>query len=554
MSSPILSVESLTYHYPGAERPALADVSIEIAPGELCLLAGLSGHGKSTLLRAAGGLVPHFHGGRFAGRVTLAGLDTREHGPGSLGMVAGLVFQDPETQLVMSSVRGELALALETRGHSSAAVARGVEEVALALGIDHLLDRRTHQLSGGEQQRVALAAALAGRPPVLLLDEPTSQLDPVAGDELIGLLRRLNQEWDTTIVLAEHRLERCLAYADRVIALRDGRVAHDGDARAFLEWAAGESPALQTPGARLLALAGLGPAPVGVKQARATLRRHQLLPADGATAQALAIASSPPATGPTRTAGRRLRRSKRAPALHLRGVWHELHRGPAILRGVELRIDAGESLVLMGRNGAGKSTVLRHAAGLLEPTRGRIERGGRVALLLQNPGDYFLHDRLDREASPQALADAGLAGMHERNPRDLSGGERQRLALAIVTDTHQHGGQAAEPAVLALDEPTRGMDRLAKAELAIDLRRRADRGQAVIVATHDPEFACACASRAVLLADGRVIADGPAAELLAGGWYFATETARILGGAGGVLTPEQGAELLSAPALVEAAL
>jgi energy-coupling factor transporter ATP-binding protein EcfA2 len=563
VSAPILSVESLTYHYPGSERPALANVSIEIAPGELCLLAGLSGHGKSTLLRAAGGLVPHFHGGSFAGRVTLAGLDTREHGPASLGTIAGHVFQDPETQLVMSSVRGELALALETRGHSSAAVARGVEEVALALGIDHLLDRRTHQLSGGEQQRVALAAALAGRPPLLLLDEPTSQLDPVAGDELIGLLRRLNQEWDTTIVLAEHRLERCLAYADRVIVLRDGRVVHDGNPRAFLEWAAGESPALQTPGARLLALAGLGPAPVGVKQARATLRRHQLLPADAATAQVLASPSSPAATAPTRTvaptarfglsATRRLRRSKRAPALHLRGVWHELHRGPAILRGLELRIDAGESLVLMGRNGAGKSTVLRHAAGLLEPTRGRIERGGRVALLLQNPGDYFLHDRLDREASPQALADAGLADMHERNPRDLSGGERQRLALAIVTDTQQHGGQLAEPAVLALDEPTRGMDRLAKAELGADLRRRAERGQAVIVATHDPEFACACASRAVLLADGRVIADGPAAELLAGGWYFATETARILGGAGGALTPEQGAELLSAPALVEAA-
>ncbi len=570
----VLRFDRVTYRYPGAERPALDDVTLDVQAGEFCLLAGLSGQGKLTLLRAACGLVPHFHGGRFGGRVELAGLDTREHGPARLGTLAGALFQDPETQLVMSSVRAELALALESRGHTAAVVARGVEEVALALGVDHLLDRATHTLSGGEQQRVALGAALAGRPGVLLLDEPTSQLDPVAGDELIGLLRRLNQEWDVTILLAEHRLERCLPSADRVIALHSGRVAHDGEPGAFLEWAGREAPALQTPGARLFALAGLSPPPAGVKQARATLRASSLLSAEGvcspappAVASAVdnrgqgaipasleAATGSVPSGGPSAIGSvapaappaallraRRLRRrdARPTPALHVRGVWHELHRGPAILRGVDLRLQPGESVALMGRNGAGKSTLLRHAAGLLEPTRGRIERGGRVALLLQNPGDYLVHERVDREASPRALALAGLAELTSRNPRDLSGGERQRLALAIVTD----GGE--DPAVLALDEPTRGMDRLAKAELARELRRRAGRGQAVIVATHDPEFACACAERAVLLADGRVIADGPAAELLAGGWYFATETARILGGAGGALAPEQGAELLA---------
>jgi energy-coupling factor transport system ATP-binding protein len=269
VSAPLLSFEHLTYTYPGAEAPALSDVSLQIQPGEFCLLAGLSGHGKSTLLRAACGLVPHFHGGRFAGRVTLAGLDTREHGPARLGGLAGVLSQDPETQLVMSTVRAELALALESRGHGSAAVARGVEEVALALGIDALLDRSTHDLSGGEKQRVALGAALAGRPRLVLLDEPTSQLDPVAGDELIGLLRRLNQEWETTILLAEHRLERCLAAADRVIALQDGRLGCDGDPQEFLEWSARGAPALQTPAGKLFALAGLHPAPAGVRQARA---------------------------------------------------------------------------------------------------------------------------------------------------------------------------------------------------------------------------------------------------------------------------------------------
>jgi energy-coupling factor transporter ATP-binding protein EcfA2 len=565
----ILSFDHVTYHYPGVETPALDDVSLEIQPGELCLLAGMSGQGKSTLLRAACGLVPHFHGGRFAGRVMLAGLDTREHGPARLGTVAGALFQDPETQLVTSSVRAELALSLESRGHSAAVVARGVEEVALALGIDALLDRSVHELSGGEQQRVALGAALAGRPPVILLDEPTSQLDPVAGDELIGLLRRLNQEWETTILLAEHRLERCLSVADRVIALESGRVACDGEPRAFLEWAAARAPALQTPGAKLFALAGLHPAPVGVRQARATLRARGLLPEEalpessGGAASAPtsssaetnvrgsgragvnAHGSSPAGTGAGLMAKARGRSRKSSAALRMREVWHELRDGPAILRGVTFSVEPGESVALMGRNGAGKSTLLRHAAGLLEPTRGRVERTGRVALMLQNPGDYFIHERVAEEASAEAIAEMGLAGLVERNPRDLSGGERQRLALAIVAGAALTVSTSS-PVVLALDEPTRGMDREAKGELAAELRRRADGGQAVVVATHDPEFAAACAARTVLLADGRVIADGPAEELLAGGWYFATETARILGGAGGALLPERGAALLSA--------
>jgi energy-coupling factor transport system ATP-binding protein len=532
----ILSFDRVTYHYPGVETPALDDVSLEVQPGELCLLAGLSGQGKSTLLRAVCGLVPHFFGGRFAGHVTLAGLDTREHGPARLGTVAGALFQDPETQLVTSSVRAELALSLESRGHSAAAVARGVEEVALALGIDALLDRSVHELSGGEQQRVALGAALAGRPAVILLDEPTSQLDPVAGDELIGLLRRLNQEWETTILLAEHRLERCLSVADRVIALEAGRVACDGEPQAFLEWAARRAPALQTPGAKLFALAGLHPAPVGVRQARATLRTRGLLGEDAGRSSSEGVSTG-------LNAKARARSRKSSATLRMRDVWHELRDGPAILRGVNLNVEPGESVALMGRNGAGKSTLLRHAAGLLEPTRGRIERSGRVALMLQNPGDYFIHERVAEEAPVEALAEMGLAGLSERNPRDLSGGERQRLALAIVAGAALPISESS-PTVLALDEPTRGMDREAKAELAGELRRRADAGQAVIVATHDPEFAAACAARTVLLADGRVIADGPAEELLAGGWYFATETARILGGAAGALLPEQGAALL----------
>ncbi|HEY3969968.1 MAG TPA: ATP-binding cassette domain-containing protein [Solirubrobacteraceae bacterium] len=539
-------------------------MTLELEQGELCLLAGRSGQGKSTLLRAACGLVPHFHGGAFAGSVSVAGMDTREYPPAQLGAHVGVLQGDSETQLVMSSVRAELALALESRGHGATAVARAVEEVALALGIDHLLERSTHDLSGGEKQRIALGAALVGRPRVVLLDEPTSQLDPVAGDELIGLLRRLNQEWDTTILLSEHRLERCLSAADRVIALEGGTVAHDGSPSSFLQFAAEHEPSLQTPGAKLFALAGISPPPVGVKQARASLRRDGLLPQEPEPSagqapssaqahggeEAIAAGTSDAQPWVAGVRGRFTRRDRgealTTSALALHGVWCEIPRGPAILRGVDLTIAPGERVALMGRNGAGKSTLLRHAAGLVAPTRGKVERSGRVALLLQNPNDYFLHERVRDELSAEALRRAGLDALAERNPHDLSGGERQRLALAIVAD----GGET--PVVVALDEPTRGMDREAKAQLADELHRRAGQGQAVIVATHDPEFAASCAQRAILLADGRVIADGPATDLLAGGWYFATETARILGGAGGALRPEDGAELLRAARTGEA--
>jgi energy-coupling factor transporter ATP-binding protein EcfA2 len=587
----ILRFEGVTYCYPHAAAPALRDVCVDVAAGEFVVAAGLSASGKSTFLRAACGLVPHFHGGEFAGRVVTGGLDTRSNGPAAISAVAGTLFQDPETQVVLSSVRAELALPLENRGHGAAAVARGVEETALALGIGELLERSTHELSAGELQRVALGAALAGRPRLVLLDEPTSQLDPVAGDELVWLLRRLNEEWGTTIVLVEHRLERCLGAADRVLGFEHGALACDASPRGFLEWAAERAPALATPGARLFARAGLRPPPSGVKEARATLRAHGLLaedaapdleassgppgrgapwagaaarggrPAagvgalaaggeaaaggDGAAAggEAAAGASSVGVAAPWRAFGRRRGGSGPPPALAFRGVWHERSGGRAVLRGVDLALAPGERVALMGRNGAGKSTLLRHANGLMEPTRGKVERGGRVALLLQNPNDYFLADRVREELGEAALERAGLTAVADRHPRDLSGGERQRLALAIVCDGAQ------PPAALCLDEPTRGMDRAAKGDLAARLRAAAAAGSAVLVATHDPEFAALTADRVVLLADGRPIADGPVAELLSGGWYFATETARIVDGA---LLPEDGADILRARMTIEA--
>jgi energy-coupling factor transport system ATP-binding protein len=522
----VLELRAVTYRYPDAQAPALRDVSLTVGEDELVVVAGRSGSGKSTLLRAACGLVPHFHGGEFAGSVAVAGLDTRDHGPGELAEHCGTLLQDPETQVVMGSVRAELAFPLENRGESASAVARGVEEVALALGIAGLLDRPTHELSGGELQRVALGAALAARPRLLVLDEPASQLDPVAGDELFSLLRRLNEEMGTAILLADHRLERCLPAADRVLVLERGEVACDARPREFLAWAGRAAQELQTPAASLFARARIDPPPTGVKEARAALRRRGIT-ADGAGAP---LPSPDPALS-----------RNGAPALRFHRVWHEFSGGRAALQGISLSVAPGERVALMGRNGAGKSTLLRHARGLMQPTRGRVDTAGTVGLLLQNPGDYFVHDRVAEEADADILAIAGLAGLGDRHPRDLSGGERQRLALAIVA---AGGGSDTAAAAVCLDEPTRGMDRSARDALVTLLHEVAGRGSAVVVATHDVELVAMFAERVVMVGEGTVIADGPPRELLAGGWYFATETARILGGAGGALLPAEGAALL----------
>ena len=554
MPEPLVTSRGLTYRYPDGEADSLRAVDLEIRPGEFVVLAGRSGSGKSTLLHALCGLVPHYHGGDVAGSLRVAGRDVSQHGPADLGGDVGLVAQDPEAQVVGATVRGELELPLEIRGQPATARARAVEEVALALAIPHLLERPTDALSGGELQRVALAAALVGRPGLALLDEPTSQLDPVAGDELVGLLRRLNEEWGTAVVLAEHRLERCLAAADRVLAMDSGEIAFDGPPRGFLDWAVATDPKLATPGATLFELAGLRPLPASVKQARATL--HERVPAaDDAEGEGEPAKDPAGASLPSRLRRGVWRRSPKA-ALTASGLWVELDDGEArrdVLRGVSLDVEPSERVALMGRNGAGKSTLLRAAAGLVEPVRGRVGAPGGIALLPQSPTDFIAHERVGDELvgadGAAALAAVDLEWALDRDPRDLSGGERQRLALAIV----MAGRAGADvPGLVCLDEPTRGMDRARKEELGARVVALSAEGAGVVVATHDVEFAAAFAPRVVLLGEGRVIADGPAEEVLAGGWYFATEVARILG-AGAPISATEGAELLRRRLETEAA-
>ena len=504
-----LEFSGLEYAYSGSPRPALRRIDLAVEPGEFIVLAGGSGSGKTSLLRAGCGLIPHFHGGTIDGSALIAGRSVTESGPGQLADVVGYVAQDPETQIVSTTVAAELDLPLRFRGDHPAERARAVEEVALALGIPHLLSRTVTTLSGGELQRVALAVALVTRPPLILLDEPTSQLDPVSGDELIWLLRRLNEEWGVAVVLAEHRLERCLAAADRVVAMDEGAIGFDGSPRDF----------------------------------RQSL--HSAHGPQSSGSEALAGVITVPAAGTGSDP-----RSRELPiALEARSLWVELDPGDGprdVLRGLDLEVRAGEKVALMGRNGAGKSTLLRAAAGLVEPVSGKVSVPEGIALLTQSPGDFLVRDRVGDELSgPQgeaALEAVGLAVDPDRDPRDLSGGERQRLALAIALAGRMEG--TAVPGLVSLDEPTRGMDRGLKCHLTDLADRLAARGSAVLISTHDVEFAVSFADRVILLGDGEVIADAGMRTVLSGGWYFASEAARVFDQRG-LVTVGQGIDYLT---------
>jgi energy-coupling factor transporter ATP-binding protein EcfA2 len=428
----LATVDRLTFRYPDAVRPALAGVSLELRAGEVVALLGPSGSGKSTLLRALAGLVPHFHGGRFEGSVSVAGRDTRRVRPAELAGTVASVFQDPEDQIVMTVVANEVAFGLENLGVNPAAIWPRVHEALAAVDAANLTRRRTPELSGGELQRVCLASALALAPRLLLVDEPTSQLDPEAAETFLA---RVSAP-DTTVVLSEQRIARALAVADRVLFLEGGRLLLDAPRAAALNWLAEHRPSY------------VGPA----------------------------VEASPLIHG--------------LPLVRLDRVSFEYETGSPALDGASLAVRRGEIVALEGPNGSGKTTLAKIAAGLLEPASGHVVRSGRAGYLSQDPGRYLVCERAvdevalavggDTARARMWLERVGLAWAVERHPRDLSSGERQRLALAAVA--------VAEPDLLVLDEPTRGIDPDRKAELAAIVTEYASGGRGVLVATHDRAF------------------------------------------------------------------
>ena len=516
----IASAHGLSFTYAGAASPVIDDLDLDVEEGEMLLLVGPSGAGKSTLLRCLNGLVPHFHGGTFRGSVSVAGIDTLSRQPRDLASVVGLVFQDPEAQIVASTVEDEIVFGLENLGADRGLIRRRLEEMLDALGIVHLRHRRTETLSGGELQRVAIAGILTMQPRILLLDEPTSQLDPQSAEAMLRTVSDLRADLGITVIVAEHRLDRLASHADRVLQMSQDGTSALLPSRAAIASLPG-APAVSQIGIRM----NWSPLPLSIVEARRFVGRrpaNSALPANGAHSQTGALVE--------------------VDRLEVRID------GTPVLGDISITLHRGEVCALMGRNGAGKTTLLRALAGLVAPSAGTIRRElagsdapyRRIAYVAQDPSSMLYKDTAAAEIADvlrgtgrdgrvaAALDEWRLHGIETRNPRDLSVGERQRVALAAML--------VGAPDLILLDEPTRGMDAATKDLLVANLRRRAAAGAAVIIASHDVELAARCSDRVVLLSDGEVIADGPARRVLTDSLIFTTQANKLVGA--GVLTAD----------------
>ena len=525
----MISIKALTYHYPLSTQKALNGVTLEIPPGTLTLVTGASGSGKSTLLRCINGLVPHFSGGNISGQVRVFGSDPVTEGVEVMAEIVGFVFQEPEAQFVFDTVEDEIAFSLENLGISKVDMDQRIGEVLAELHISELRYRRINEISGGEQQKVAIASTLVMRPRVLILDEPTSQLDPQSADQLLKFILELKTRLNLTILISEHRLERLLPYADLMVNLTAEQSVLFGHPQQVLEKMVGVPPIIEI--AKKLAVSPLPLTPEAfpehIQNAQLSIKKQNQ-------------------TTPIHQQERVLSIQRLSTSLDDR----------PILKDINIDICRGEILVLMGLNGAGKTTLLRSILKLIPSTGTAILTGvdmnnmhfsdiiQKIAYLPQNPNDLlFAESVIDElkitlknhniEANDTDLSafldNFGLTDKAHRYPRDLSVGERQRTALAAIT--------VQNPAIIFMDEPTRGLDYQGKQALSVLFHQWRKQGKALLIVTHDVEFAAHLADRVVILAEGKIIFDGSPQEGLSAFPAFRTQTAQLFPGTGWI-TPD----------------
>jgi energy-coupling factor transport system ATP-binding protein len=513
----------------------LREVNLRIEEGELCMVIGHTGSGKSTLLGAINGLVPYFTGGTLAGRVVVGGRDTARFRPRELADVVGLAGQDPLAGFVTDTVEEELAYTMEQLAIGPSSMRARLEETLDLLGLAELRHRALRTLSGGQQQRIAIGAALTAHPRILVLDEPTSALDPASAEDVLASITRLVHDLGVTVVLAEHRLERVLPYADRVVCLPGDGTVIAGDPAGVLARAGVAPPVVE-----LGRLAGWDPLPLSVRDARRQ--------APSLRARLPSVPPAPPARLPSvRPDAHRAGHCDEV-ALTASGIVVR-YGGLIAVREAGLTLRRGECTALMGRNGSGKSSLLwaiqgsgRRSAGTVaiapagaDPGKLPPAEARRLAgLVPQTPADLLYLDTVaaelaqaDRDAAPAKAAGAReiLAGIApgvplDAHPRDLSAGQQLALVLAVQL--------TAAPAVILLDEPTRGLDYQAKAGLTRTLERLTGQGHAIVVATHDVEFAARSCDRVIVMAEGEIVTDGPAAGVLTASPTFAPQVAKVL--------------------------
>jgi energy-coupling factor transport system ATP-binding protein len=511
----IIAARNLTYRYRQDDpRPVLDAIDLDIAPDDYLLITGRSGSGKSTLCRTFNGLIPHFYGGLLEGDVFVEGRSVRGTTVADLFDRVAMAFQNPDAQLFCRSVEQEIVFGLESLGIDRQAIEDRLKAALDAVGIDGLRHQAPQNLSGGEKHLVLIAALLALRPRVLVLDEPFANLDPVNVLRIRGLLRKLHAD-GCGIIVCEHRLSRAVPDATRMVVIHRGRIAADGDphqvlARADAAW--GLEPPLAM---RLGAALGLDPPSRTIEELGSLPPRIDLIEE-----------MEPPLPKPVVQTGRK-------PVLKVGHLGCRMA-GRPLLQEIGFSLYSGECLAIVGANGAGKTTLLRHLIGLQRPSKGSIRIDGHdigktpvselarvVGLAFQNPDNQFFRFSVEQEiqAGPEVLGclDTGwiaelmslfqLETYRSKAPYRLSGGEKKRVAFASAL--------AARPKVLALDEPTAGQDFEFRRNLRTFLHRMQARGQAVIIVTHDLTFAERTAGRWLLMAGGRLLADGSPERIMA---------------------------------------
>ncbi|KWX72980.1 hypothetical protein AMQ84_24030 [Paenibacillus riograndensis] len=533
----ILAAERLSFSYPEENRDSLHELSFTVEEGEFVVLLGPSGGGKTTLLRhLKRELAPV---GKAGGKIAYKGQPLSGLPAELAAAEIGMVFQNPDAQIVMDTVWHELAFSMENMGYPPAVMRSRLAEIAGLFGLEPLLYKSVHELSGGQKQLLNLASVLTLQPKLLLLDEPTSQLDPVAAREFLQTLHRLNEEMSVTVIISEHRLEEVLPLADRVLLLEEGELRFQGAPRDFVR---GAGLALDAPhmaylptAARLfLALepdavqAPREAIPLTVREGKRWL--HSLAERGPGMGEAAVDTGASRLSAPVTSSDL---------LLSCREITFRYSKdGAEVLKKLSLSLYRGELLAVMGGNGAGKSTLLHVLNGLLKPQRGKVTlaKGETSGFLAQNPLLYFSYDTVQEELQQMAeyaglskeeadreiarlLAIFQLEDLLLSHPHDISGGQQQKLALAMV--------MLLDPGILLLDEPTKGLDPGAKERLAAllgDLRRQ---GVSILLVTHDVEFAARYASRCAMLFDGGITSEGTPAEFFSSNYFYTTAVNRM---------------------------
>ncbi|SHK22639.1 ABC transporter ATP-binding protein [Tepidibacter formicigenes] len=499
----VFQIHDLTYYYPRKEDPALKDINVSIKEGEFILLIGSSGSGKSTLGRVFNKIVPQFYGGKIKGKV---------EGNTDVGMV----FQDPEKQLVMDKVERELAFGLENIGTDYKTMRKKVMEALSFLNIYDIKDKKTYELSGGQKQKVAIGSVISMGYKFLVLDEPTSQLDPISSEEILNILKRLNEELGYTIVLIEQRIDRCFHLADRILFMENGSLVFDGEPEEFVFWSNKKDKNFLPSVCDYFVKKGYKNIPFTVKEGRKKLRK---LFKDNISKKEVKFSET-----------------KKEEVIIAKDINFIYENGKHALKGINLSVYKGEVLGILGENGGGKSTLLKNISGLLKPTKGKLSVKGVVGYLSQNPNDYLFNDSVYEELKytldnkgikdygiiEKSLKTLDIYKYKDKNPRDLSGGERQRVAIASIL--------VMEPDILILDEPTRGLDKDLKEKLGDIILDLKNRGKTIILVTHDVEFTSKFCDRACLIFDGSIAQVGSKYDVLTSGIYYSTQINKLFSG------------------------